>query len=86
MFFSPVPSYNWTRRGAPLPKNSYLTSFNRVLIIPHVEVDDQGEYICRAYNDRASIANSVILDIQGNFVVKSEYFQDSILSICQCIN
>ncbi|XP_045481618.1 contactin isoform X1 [Harmonia axyridis] len=70
-FGYPVPSYNWTRKGAPLPKNSYSTSYNRVLVIPHVEVDDQGEYICRAYNDRASISNSVILDIQAepNFTI-----------------
>ncbi|KAK9889197.1 hypothetical protein WA026_004476 [Henosepilachna vigintioctopunctata] len=70
-FGYPVPSYNWTRKGAPLPKGAYLTSFSRVLIIPHVHVEDQGEYICRAYNDRASIANSVILDIQAepNFTI-----------------
>lgn len=57
--------YNWTRKGSPLPRNSYLTSYNRVLIIPKVQVEDQGEYVCRAYNERSSIENSVILNIQG---------------------
>lgn len=30
-----------------------------------VQVEDEGEYVCRAYNDRAGIENSVILNIQG---------------------
>jgi hypothetical protein len=62
---SPVPSYNWTRRGASLPKGAITTSYNRVLIIPKVQVEDQGEYICRVTNDKAAIQNSVVLSIQG---------------------
>nr|XP_008193513.1 PREDICTED: contactin [Tribolium castaneum] len=70
-FGYPVPSYNWTRRGAPLPRSAVLSSFNRVLTIPHVQVEDQGEYVCRAYNDRASTENSLILNIQAepNFTI-----------------
>ncbi|KAK1129512.1 hypothetical protein K0M31_019233 [Melipona bicolor] len=70
-FGYPIPSYNWTRRGASLPRGSYTTSFNRVLIIPKVHVDDQGEYICRVHNDRSAIENSVRLTIQAapNFTI-----------------
>ncbi|XP_053991481.1 contactin [Hylaeus volcanicus] len=70
-FGYPVPSYNWTRRGALLPRGSYSTSYNRVLIIPKVHVDDQGEYVCRVHNDRLSIENSVRLTIQAapNFTI-----------------
>lgn len=64
---SPVPSYNWTRKGAPLPKGSHLTSYNRVLIIPHVQVEDQGEYNCHVFNDRDSKEKSLTLTIQGNY-------------------
>lgn len=69
--FSPVPSYNWTRRGSVLPRGAYATSYNRVLIIPRVRVEDQGEYVCRVYNDRLSIENSVRLTIQAapNFTI-----------------
>lgn len=63
--FSPIPSYNWTRRGAPLPKGYSLTSYNRVLIIPQIRVEDQGEYICNVFNDRDSKEKSVFLTIQG---------------------
>jgi len=66
-----VPTYNWTRRGAPLPRSARAESYNRVLIISHVSVEDQGEYICRAANDRAAIENSVTLTIQAepNFTI-----------------
>ncbi|XP_066248303.1 contactin [Euwallacea similis] len=71
-FGYPVPSYNWTRKGSVgFPRNAYFTSFNRVLIIPYVRVEDEGEYTCRAYNDRQSIENSVVLNIQAepNFTI-----------------
>lgn len=70
-FCSPVPNYNWTRRGAPLPRTAITTNYNRVLILPHAAVEDQGEYICRAFNDRASIEGSVSLSIQSepNFTI-----------------
>ncbi|KAG8272856.1 Contactin-3 [Homalodisca vitripennis] len=70
-FYSPVPSYNWTRRGSALPRQAIFASYNRVLLIPNVQVEDQGEYICRATNDRASIHNSVVLSIQAepNFTI-----------------
>lgn len=66
---SPVPSYNWTRRGASLPKGAITTNYNRVLIIQKVQVEDEGEYVCRATNDKAAIEHSVILSIQGMRVI-----------------
>ncbi|ENN74113.1 hypothetical protein D910_11524 [Dendroctonus ponderosae] len=71
VFGYPIPSYNWTRKGSVFPRNAYFTSFNRVLIIPHVHVEDEGEYTCRAYNDRQIIENSVVLNIQAepNFTI-----------------
>ena len=70
--FSPVASYNWTRKNnTPLPRGAELRSYNRVLIIPNVQVEDQGLYECLAYNDRASVKNSVYLSIQAepNFTI-----------------
>lgn len=64
-----MPSYNWTRRGAGLPKSTILANYNRVLLIPKVQVEDQGEYVCRATNDKAAIEHSVVLNIQGRRMV-----------------
>lgn len=70
-FGYPIPSYNWTRKGGSLPRSSRYLAYNRVLIIPEVKVEDQGEYVCRVYNDRSSIENSVVLNIQAepNFTI-----------------
>uniref|UniRef100_A0A224X5J2 Putative receptor mediating netrin-dependent axon guidance n=1 Tax=Panstrongylus lignarius TaxID=156445 RepID=A0A224X5J2_9HEMI len=70
-FGYPVPSYNWTRRGSPLPRSTKSSSFSRVLTISNVQVEDQGEYVCRATNGRAAIENSVSLSIQAepNFTI-----------------
>lgn len=70
-FGYPVPSYNWTRKGSYLPRGSYQMSYNRVLIIPRAQVEDQGEYICRVYNDRSSMENAITLNIQAepNFTI-----------------
>ncbi|KAL4720073.1 hypothetical protein ACJJTC_018532 [Scirpophaga incertulas] len=44
-----------------LPRKARLSNFDRVLTIPNVGVEDEGEYICDVKNDRARIANSVFL-------------------------
>merc|ERR1719438_372266 len=64
-FGYPVPHYNWTRVGADLPRGSYITNHNRVLIIPRVRAEDQGEYECHAKNDRTHISDKITLSIQS---------------------
>ena len=64
-FGYPVPHYNWTRVNSPLPRGSYITNYNRVLIIPRVRVEDQGEYVCTAKNDKVSIKETLTLSIQS---------------------
>ena len=65
-FGYPVPHYNWTRvNGGRLPRGSYITNYNRVLIIPSVRVEDQGEYECQAKNHLRSITAKITLSIQS---------------------
>ncbi len=64
-FGYPVPHYNWTRANSPLPRGAYMTNYNRVLIIPRVQVEDQGEYVCTAKNDKVTIKASLTLSIQS---------------------
>lgn len=87
--YSPVPSYVWSRKGAPLPKGAVTTNYNRVLILPQVSVEDQGEYVCRAFNDRAALENSVMVSIQAepNFTIpltdKHMDFQGELTWTCE---
>ncbi|CAG0882320.1 unnamed protein product [Cyprideis torosa] len=64
-FGYPVPTYNWTRRYGAIPRKAFNLNYDRVLIIPRVSVDDEGEYICNAYNQKVSIEESVTLTIQA---------------------
>uniref|UniRef100_W4VRM9 Putative contactin 3 plasmacytoma associated n=1 Tax=Corethrella appendiculata TaxID=1370023 RepID=W4VRM9_9DIPT len=88
-FGYPVSSYNWTRRNTNLPRNSYLTSYNRVLIIPNATVNDNGEYICTVKNDRKTMQKSVFLSIQmrPNFTIplrdKIRDFQSDVDFYCE---
>lgn len=70
-FGYPVPSYNWTRKNGPMPRRARLSNYDRVLTIPNVGVEDEGEYICDVSNDRARISNSVFLKVQAepNFTI-----------------
>lgn len=70
-FGYPVPSYNWTRKNGHIPRRARFSSYNRVLTIPNVGVEDEGEYVCDVRNDRANIVNSVFLKVQAkpNFTI-----------------
>lgn len=63
----PVPSYNWTRNGVTdrLPEGATTNSHNRVLYIPKVKVEDQGEYTCTTTSGRDVISKAVTLSIQA---------------------
>lgn len=70
-FGYPVPSYNWTRKNNNIPRRARLSNYDRVLTIPNVGVEDEGEYVCDVRNDRARIGNSVFLKVQAepNFTI-----------------
>lgn len=70
-FGYPIPSYNWTRKAGHLPKGSYMANHNRVLIIPKIRMEDEGEYICRINNDQSIKEASISLRIQAepNFTI-----------------
>jgi Immunoglobulin I-set domain/Immunoglobulin domain len=70
-FGYPVPSYNWTRKNSELPRHAYALNYNRVLIIPNATVNDNGEYICTAKNDKKDVQKSVFVNVQmkPNFTI-----------------
>lgn len=78
-----MPSYNWTREGAPLPRGSVLSNYNRVLTIRNVRVEDQGEYTCHAANNRLSTKDSVTLSIQGRY--NNKVTQSKLLKRSCCV-
>lgn len=61
----PVPRYNWTRVNGDLPMGSHRNSHDRVLVIPRVRVEDQGEYVCVATTNQQSIRRSIHVSVQA---------------------
>ncbi|CAF0946530.1 unnamed protein product [Adineta steineri] len=81
----PVPTYQWFREDElgnllPLQSKAILINFNRELIIPNLQQDDQGLYRCEASNTRSVVSQSVSLLVQIDpiFVVPLE---DQILDV-----
>lgn len=88
-FGYPVPAYNWTRRVGGLPRNAYQTNFNRVLVLPNATLNDNGEYVCTARNDRKTLFKSVVLNIQmlPNFTIplrdKVKDYKGEVSFVCE---
>ncbi|XP_058468109.1 contactin [Malaya genurostris] len=88
-FGYPVPSYNWTRKNGNLPRYSRQESFNRVLVITNITVNDNGEYICTINNNKKSLSRSVFINVQmePNFSIplrdKVKDYLSSVTFLCE---
>lgn len=63
----PTPSYNWTRSGITnrLPNGYSIKNDGKVLILPKIRVEDEGEYICKATSENESLQKSVRVSVQA---------------------
>lgn len=63
----PTPSYNWTRTGTTnrLPDQFRILNDGKVLSLPKIKIEDDGEYICTAILDSYSIQKSVYISVQA---------------------
>lgn len=72
----PVPKYSWSRAGSTtqMPDGASYDSYNRLLIIPEVKVEDSGEYVCTAQSGNEVLSRSLSLSVQSKpvFVVPLE--------------
>lgn len=61
-----APSYTWTRSdNRPLPAGYSLQDYDRKLIIPSVQPEDQGVYVCEAEYQSSRSSKSITLSISG---------------------
>lgn len=61
----PTPTYEWVRVNKSLPQSSSVTSYNRLLIIPSVQLEDSGEYRCIARTSGSQITSSATLRVRS---------------------
>lgn len=75
--------YSWSREKLPLPTDSYLLEENRVLIIPNVQVEDAGVYVCHASRGGTGSAAATA---QKSIRLNIECKQERNSTHCQKIN
>ncbi|KAM9859991.1 neural cell adhesion molecule L1-like protein [Aulostomus maculatus] len=46
----PTPQVEWVKMGHQLPMKAQLESYGKLLIVPSVEQEDSGKYMCKAKN------------------------------------
>jgi hypothetical protein len=70
IFFSPIPTYRWTRVDRlPLPAGRHkLLSFGRILRIDAAELTDSGRYRCTVQNELGTSSAELRVVIQGYIV------------------
>ena len=61
----PLPSYTWSRRGVVINTTSQVTQVAGNLVLGHAQLDDAGDYVCRAWNQLGSRDVSVRLVVTG---------------------
>lgn len=57
--------YSWSRSGKPIPENSEITDFNRVLTIRNARLEDQGVYTCHVKRGSVGDSKSYTLQLEG---------------------
>lgn len=64
----PTPSYNWTRLSPTtnLPRGYSIKNDGKVLIIPKVRIEDEGEYSCKATSESETLQKSIRVTVQAS--------------------
>lgn len=64
----PTPVYNWTRIGTStqLPNGYSIKNDGKVLVIPKVRIEDEGDYVCKATSENDSLQKSVRVSVQAS--------------------
>ena len=64
---NPTPRIAWTKMGEPVTTSDRVIDDHKGnLLFKHVQVDEEGEYVCTASNVGGSASNTIRLDVQGN--------------------
>lgn len=64
----PKPIVTWHRENRELPEGRSRVLLDNTLRIEDVRPEDQGRYICKAFNDGGNVTVSVKLYIYSNFL------------------
>lgn len=68
---SPTPQVEWVKIGHQLPANAKVESHGKLLVVPRVEQDDSGKYMCKAKNRLGEVFHYFTVTVEGNYIVPS---------------
>lgn len=66
-FLSPTPQVEWVKMGQRLPTKARIESHGKLLIVPDVEQDDGGKYMCKAKNTHGEAVHYFTVTVEGTF-------------------
>lgn len=63
---SPTPQVEWVKMGDQLPTKANIESHGKLLVVPRVEQDDSGKYMCTAKNGLGQVVHYFTVTVEGN--------------------
>ncbi len=68
---NPMPGLTWSHDGQQLTTSGrfLISSDQRMLSILDAQMEDEGEYVCRASSNLDSASDVVNLDVQGEYTI-----------------
>lgn len=65
---SPTPQVEWVKMGQHLPTKAKTESHGKLLIVPDVEQEDGGKYMCKAKNTVGEVVHYFTVTVEGIFL------------------
>lgn len=62
---SPTPQVEWVKMGHQLPNKAKVESHGKLLIVPRVDQEDNGKYMCKAKNSLAEVVHYFTVTVEG---------------------
>lgn len=63
---SPTPKVEWTKMGHRLPAKAKLENHGKLLVVPDVDQEDAGHYMCRVKNVLGEAVHYFTVTVEGN--------------------
>lgn len=64
---SPTPQVEWVKMGRHLPVKATIENHGKLLIVPRIEQEDGGKYMCKAKNPLGEAVHYYTVTVEGNF-------------------
>uniref|UniRef100_A0A8D0D4A7 Neural cell adhesion molecule L1 n=1 Tax=Sander lucioperca TaxID=283035 RepID=A0A8D0D4A7_SANLU len=78
----PTPQVEWVKIGHQLPIKAKVENHGKLLLVPRVEQEDSGKYMCKAKNGLGEAVHYFTLKVEGNYSVQLSMIGSDVLIKC----